>query len=152
MIKILSFCLMGLFFLASCSPSSVKDNVQHGINKGGEIVGQTAGEFASGVGNGVEKAFEIKLQLSDELTARGVRLGKVILSNDSAGTDNVLNVYVIFGQDFKGVLTAKAFDDNGLEMGRSKLPVDAKRDDAQFFEFHFDAKTNIDHNSKITVQ
>jgi hypothetical protein len=61
-------------------------------------------------------------------------------------------VYVIFTQDFKGSLTAKAYDDNSLEMGRVKIAVEGKKDEAKYVEFHFDKRTNIDSKNMLKIE
>lgn len=101
---------------------------------------------------GVEQAFNINIELSDHLKQKGIKLGKVILANDSLGTDNMLNVYIIFDKDFKEPITLKAFDNRGLEMGRSKQEITATKDEARFYDFHFDKRTNIDTDSKIVME
>jgi len=49
-------------------------------------------------------------------------------------------------------LVAKVFDRKGLEMGRARQKVTAVKGDAKFIEFHFDKRTNIDVDSKITIE
>jgi len=125
--------------LSSCSSDSIKEK----INKAGDVAGQTAGEFIEGASKGVKKVFDVKLKLSDALVAQGIALGKCSVSSDSLGSDNMLLAYIIFNKDFKGTLTAKVFDENGLEMGRSKSSVSSTTGNAGFVEFHFDKNTHI---------
>jgi hypothetical protein len=134
--------------LTACS-TSTRDKT---LSKGGEVVGRTVGKFAQGVSGGVEQAFNVNIELSDQLKQKGVKLGKVILSNDTLGTDNMLSVYIIFDKDFKEPITLKAFDNRGLEMGRSKQEIIATKDDARFYDFKFDKRTNIDTDSKIVME
>ena len=63
-----------------------------------------------------------------------------------------LVLYVIFNKDFDGKLTAKAFDEQNLEMGRSLVQLSGKQGDAKFIEFHFDKRTNIDSKNKLTIE
>ncbi|MBK6837206.1 MAG: hypothetical protein IPG90_02110 [Bacteroidetes bacterium] len=139
-----------LFFLLlfSCSSESVKEK----INKAGDVTGQAIGEFTEGVSSGVEKAFDTKVLIADGLKAQGIECGKTTVSSDSSAADNLLTVYVIFNQDFSGEITAKAFDKVNNEMGRIKLAVNAKKDESRYLEFHFDPHTNIDHDSKLTIE
>lgn len=134
--------------LAACSGSDIKEK----INKAGDVAGQTAGEFIEGASKGVQKAFDVKVEMQDELKNKGLEFGKTTVTSDSIGEDNLLLVYVIFHQDFKDTLTAKVFDEQSLEMGRSKVIINTKKDDAQFLEFHFDRRTNIDSKNKITIE
>lgn len=134
--------------LTACSTSSIKDK----INKTGNAVGQVTGEFIEGASKGVSKAFDVKVELPQYLTDKGLQFGKATVTSDSIGTDNLLVLYIIFNKDFDGLLTAKAFDNQLLEMGRSSAQVSGKKNDAKFVEFHFDKRTNIDSKNKLTVE
>ena len=131
----------------SCST----DNIKEGINTVGDVAGQTAGEFIEGASKGVEKAFDIKVTLSDDLKKKGLEFGKTYITNDSLSTDNLLMVYIIFNQDYSDTLKAKVYDDKQLEMGRTTAVVNGKKDQAMFVEFHFDKRTNIDSKNVLTV-
>lgn len=143
--------MISLFFviaLIQCSSNDTKEK----INKVGNVTGQAVGELVSGISSGVKKAFDVKIDLPKSLTDKGIRLGKTSVSSDSTGNDNLLTVYIIFNNDFKGELTAKAFDNKGLEMGRVKLNIEGKKDEAKYFDFHFDKRTKIDFDSKLTIE
>jgi hypothetical protein len=45
-----------------------------------------------------------------------------------------------------------AFDNKGLEIGRSSIEITAQKDLAGYFDFHFDARTNIDSDGKIVME
>ncbi len=143
---ILSFSI--LVYLAACTSTTIKDN----INKAGDVAGQAAGEFVEGASKGVSKAFDVKIELSKDLSDKGLQFGKTTVTNDSIGTDNLLLLYLIFNKDFDGSLTAKAFDNQSLEMGRANVKVTGKKNEARFIEFHFDKRTNIDSKNKLTVE
>jgi hypothetical protein len=132
----------------SCSTDTIKD----GINKAGNVAGQTAGEFIEGASKGVEKAFDVKVALSEDLKKKGLELGKTYITSDSLATDNLLMVYVIFNSDFSDTLKAKVFDEKNLEMGRATTIVSAKKNEARFVDFHFDKRTNIDSKNVLTVE
>lgn len=68
------------------------------------------------------------------------------------GEDNLLIVYTIFHSDYNDTIMAKVFDENTQEMGRTTAIVSAKKDEAKFIEFHFDKRTNIDSEHKITIE
>jgi hypothetical protein len=146
--KIIYLFSVTIFFLASCSSCQVKEKA----NKAGDVAGQVIGEFASGVSNGVEEAWETSVVPNETLKSQGIQFGKTTVSSDSVGKDNLLTIYVIFNQDFKGQMTAKAFDSKGLEMGRVKVDVKGKKDEARFIDFHFDRRTNIDNDSKLAIE
>ena len=146
--KIIAVILSASFTLFSCSTSSVKEK----INQAGDVAGQVAGEFAEGAGKGLIKAFDVKVSVSETLTAKGIQLGKTTVTSDTLGTDNLLVAYVIFNNDFKGSLTAKVVDENGLETGRSTIQVEGIKNDAQYIEFLFDKRTNIDSKNLVTIE
>ena len=134
--------------LAACSSNSIKEK----INKVGDVAGQTAGEFIEGASKGVQKAFDVKITPPEGLKTKGINFGKATVSSDSAGTDNLLLLYVIFNADFEGKLTAKVFDDQAQEKGRSAQTLSGKKDEAKFIEFHFDKRTNIDSKDKLVIE
>jgi hypothetical protein len=139
---------IGIIILGSCSSSSTKEK----INKAGDITGQVVGQFSKGVANGVTKAFDVSIELPKTLMDNGIKLGKMTVSSDTVGTDNLLVAYIIFDKDFNQTLTAKAFDSKGQEMGRVSVAVNEKKNEAKFVEFHFDKRTNIDSDSKLTFE
>lgn len=145
--KLFLGAVIGLFMHA-CSGPEAKEK----INRVGDVAGETVGEFVSGVSSGVSKAFDVKVTLPSGLADQGLKFGKVTVSSDTVGTDNLLTLYVIFEKNFKGTLTAKVFDDKQLEMGRARVGLRGKAGEARFVEFHFDRRTNIDTNSKIVVE
>jgi hypothetical protein len=146
-----TFQFVGLLLLVtiySCSSSSLKEN----INKTGDAAGQAIGEFASGISSGVKKAIEPKIEIGGNLKNNGISFGKMTISADSADNDNILVAYVIFNLDFSGNITAKAFDNKNLEMGRVKMEIKGKKDEARYIEFHFDKRTDITNDSKLSLE
>ncbi len=117
-----------------------------------EKIGETAGGMVKGIETGVKKARAINLNYTESLTEKGISNGKVTLKNDKEGTDNLLSVYLIFSKKFKGKIIAKAYDNQGLEMGRSSIKVEAQDGDAGFYDFHFDKRTNIDRDGRIVLE
>jgi hypothetical protein len=145
--KIAIFVLAAVGLLA-CTSNSIKEK----INKAGDIAGEATGEFIEGASKGVEKAFDVDIRLNQNLVSKGIQFGKATITNDSIGVDNLLVLYVIFNQDYKGKLTAKAFDDKNLEMGRATIEIVGEKDETKYVEFHFDKRTNIDSKNKLTVE
>jgi hypothetical protein len=88
-----------------------------------EKIGETAGDMVKGIETGVKKARAINLTYTESLSEKGITNGKVTLKNDKVGTDNLLSVYLIFSKRFKGRVSAKAYDNQGLEMGRSSVKI-----------------------------
>ena len=74
------------------------------------------------------------------------------VSSDSIGNDNLLQIYIIFNSDLKKEITAKAFDSKKLEIGRVKIKIEGKKDEAKYFEFHFDKRTEINNDCKIVIE
>jgi hypothetical protein len=122
------------------------------LSNSSEKLGETAGDVVKGLESGVKKARTINVTYTETLIEKGITNGKVTLRNDTEGTDNLLSVYLIFSKNFKGKVIAKAYDNQGLEMGRSTTKIDAKDGDAGFYDFHFDKRTNIDRDGKIILE
>ena len=146
---IISFFFV-LALLVSCG--RVKEKARETINKSGETVGKTATEFFEGVSEGIDKTLQCELSLSSSLIDKGLKTGKFTIENSEDGRNNQLTVYLIFDRDFKSPVTAKAFDKNGLEMGRSKIDIEGKADEAGYFDFVFDKRTSIEVKSKIVLE
>lgn len=117
-----------------------------------EKIGETAGDMVKGIETGVKKARAINITYRESLSIKGITNGKVSLKNDKDGTDNLLSIYLIFSKRFKGKVSAKAYDNQGLEMGRSSVKIDVQDGDAGFYDFHFDKRTNIDRDGKIVLE
>jgi hypothetical protein len=134
--------------LFSCNRKSINDK----INKAGDVAGEAVGSFAKGVGNGATKAFDVNIDLQNSIYEKGLTIGKCTVKSDTAGTDNLLSAYFIFGKDYVGFITSKIFDNNNKEMGRISTTVKGKKGEAKFVDFHFDKRTNIDSDNKITLE
>ena len=60
MMKHTRFLLFAIAFsLFACNSSTIKEK----INQAGDVAGQTAGEFIEGASKGVQKAFDVKVEL-----------------------------------------------------------------------------------------
>jgi hypothetical protein len=139
-----------LIFAIACN--QVKETAKDAVNTAGDAAGQAVGEFGKGVGEGVDKALEVKPEFAASFLANGLKTGDVKVTSDSVGTDNVLNIYVVFEKACKCFATAKVYNAKGLEMGRCKTYVEGNKDDAKYIQFTFDKLTNIDADSKIVVE
>lgn len=144
----LYFISFSVVILTSCSSSSVKEKIE----QVGDAAGQTAGKLAKGIESGINKTFDVQVELPDGLKQKGIELGKAIVSSDTEGKDNLLSVYFIFSENYNGSITAKAFDNKSQEMGRTTTPVQGKKGEANYFDFHFDKRTNIDSDSKLIIE
>ncbi len=148
-----TFILIFLLSLITLSCNSVKEKTKEIINKSGETVGKAASEFIEGASEGIDQTLKCEITLSEELKKQGLSTGKYSITNDSTGgKDNQLTLYLIFEKDFDTILTAKAFDKEGLETGRTKLTVKGIAGNAQYFDFIFDKRMALEAKSKITIE
>lgn len=139
-----------LTLLMSCN--RIANKTKEGINKGGEVVGETATEFFEGVSEGVDKTLECDIILSENLLEQGLKTGVYDIKSQPIGNNNKLTIYLIFNKDFEQEIMAKAFNKNGLEIGRVKTLVSGKKNDAAYFDFNFDDRTDIGFRNKIILQ
>ncbi len=133
--------------LAACNGANVNEKIQNASEKAGQAVS----EMAKGVSKGVKSSFEIHISKTDSNSLKAIDFGKIELKSKD-GTDNMLSIYFIFKKDFSRKLLIKVYDNKGLEMGRSSQVVKGKKDEAGFIDFIFDKRTNIDNDSKITIE
>jgi hypothetical protein len=141
-----------LFCMALTSCKRVSEKAKETLNKAGEKVGEATTEFLEGVAEGVDKTLECEIVLSEELKKKGIQTGTFSVDRHLGSNNNKLTLYLIFEQDFKGTLFAKAFDKKGLEIGRSKIKVTGKAEDAGYYDFEFDERTNIGVRNKIVIE
>ena len=139
-----------IFLLISCN--RIANKTKEGINRGGEVVGETATEFFEGVTEGVDKTLECEILLSKNLKSKGLKTGVYDIESQPIGNNNKLTLYFIFNQDFGKVLIAKAYNKNGLEIGRAKSTVSGKKGEAGYYDFEFDERTDIGFRNKITIE
>jgi hypothetical protein len=144
------FLVLIITILSSCN--WLKEKTKESINKSGEIVSKTGSEFIDGASKGVEKTFQNKIELSEELKTLELEAGKIIINNSEDGTDNILTVYLIFGENFEKNITVKVFDENNQEYGRTTKTVIGNKGEATYFDFDFDKRTNINGKGKITFE
>ena len=139
-----------LFVLTSCN--RIADKTKEGINKGGEVVGETATEFFEGVSEGVDKTLECEIKLSNQLVNKGLRTGVYDIISGANDNNNKLTLYLIFDKGINQTIIAKAYNKNGLEIGRAKTAINANAEDAGYYEFEFDKRTDIGFRNKIMIE
>lgn len=66
-----------------------------------------------------------------------MKTGRFVVEDADGGHNNQLTIYIIFDKDFQSSVIAKAFNKNGLEIGRAKIDVKGKTDEAGYFDFIF---------------
>jgi len=74
------------------------------------------------------------------------------LDKSIASSSNITSVYIIAKQDFTGSVKLKAFDQDGVEIGRSTQELQLTNDDAQYFDFSFDQRTPLSQAVKFTLE
>ncbi|WP_460219013.1 hypothetical protein [Psychroserpens sp. MEBiC05023] len=149
--SIIYILVLTLFVVYGCQ--RVKDKTQDTINAGGEIVGESAAEFVEGISEGIDRSLECRIELSKSLLEKGLETGKYSITNNPAGgNDNLLTLYLIFNQDFNDILYIKVYDKNGLETGRAKLEVKGEKGFADYFDFTFGKRVEIEAKSLIQVE
>lgn len=141
--------LTSLITLHSCG--GISKDTGNAIGKGGEMVGKSAGEFFSGVGQGVEAATDCKIILSDELKAAGLSTGTYTVEDSGNGTHNAFVLYLIYEKDFSGKIQAKVSDVSGAEKGRVSREISGKAGNAAYIDFVFDQRTRIENKNTIEL-
>lgn len=137
--------------LATPSCNRVSETSKEVINKTGETVGKGVSEFAKGVEEGVNKSYECKLEVSEPLSKLGLRTSKFRINKITNTNKNTLSVYCMFVADFKQTVLVKVIDANGNEYGRVKQSIQMLKGEAQFFDFVFDDKVDIEDKSTFII-
>lgn len=145
---IIIFCMS--FLVISCN--RIANKTKEGINKGGEVVGETATEFFEGVSEGVDKTLECEIKLSKDLIEQGLKTGVYNVDSNSEGNNNQLTLYFIFDNDISKDVMAKVYNKKGLEIGRAKTFISGKSGDAGYYDFEFDKRTDIGFRNKIIIE
>ena len=60
-----------LILFLSCD--RISNKAKEGINRGGEVVGESATEFFDGVSDGVDKTLDCEIIFSEELLNKGLK-------------------------------------------------------------------------------
>ena len=117
----------------------------------GSKVGETVTDFAQGVGKGIDKEMTVEVELSESLTKRGV--SKTIAKSLGMEHPNQkgISVYLKSTEQFKAKLIAKAFDQNGSEIGRSIVDVELGADDAKHVTFTFEQQLDTQLVKKYSI-
>ncbi len=136
--------------LLSCNWA--KDKAKGAVNKTGEVVAKTGSEFAQGLSNGVDKSFSNEVVVSGALKAAGLRTGKITYHGTDSTTDNIVTAYLIFDKDLDQHITIKVLNAEGVEYGRTTQPVKGGKGEANYWDFVFDRRTNIDGKGKLVVE
>jgi hypothetical protein len=125
--------IIAIVSLAACHNTSKK-------------VGEAGTEIVTSIREGIDKNLECTLELSPALQAKGLRTGKFIIDHST------LSVYFIFDNDLDAAVTARVVDKYGQEYGRATQTISGKKNEARFYDFVFDKRTDIESKSKIIIE
>ena len=143
----LAATLLAALLLGACDRAG--EAAKNTINKSGEVVGQAASEFLKGAKEGVEETLALPVVLDTSLDDLGLSVGKT----EATGGEgyHTLNVYLIFDRDLSDSLIAKAYDADGLEMGRVRFGVHGKAGDAVWHTITFPEQTDLEAKGKVVL-
>lgn len=132
--------LAGLVLSGGCGQESM-DKAKRATNKAGQVVGEGASSFFTGIGAGIDKTIaSYDVRLSNELKSAGVsvNVGKHVEGVASNNWRQALSFYVINKMPVTGVMRIRLFNDKGQEIGRSTAPIAFAADDARYVPFYLD--------------
>jgi len=136
--------------VSSCNWAEKK--TKQALNKGGEFAGSAATEVIEGVTTGVERTWKVDVELSSELRARGLQLGRTQVVGDEQGRDNRLVIYLSTDKGLRDTLSAIALDKDMLEMGRTTLVVDAPPNSGDHYVLQFQDRTDLERKSRVVIR
>ena len=135
---------VGLVLLTGCG--RVKEQAKRATNKAGEVVGEGASSFFTGVGQGIDKTVTTyDVRLSDELRNEGLST-TIAKRMDGSSTNNwqqTLSIYVQNKAPLSGNLRIRLFNDKDQEIGRSTTKVGFAADDARYVPFTLDKEIPV---------
>jgi hypothetical protein len=151
MIKKISILLVVLGLFSACNQT--KDKADKALNKAGEEVGKSASELTHGIVEGVEKSIKAKIEISKELQDLGLEFGKYSIDRSGNNTNrNLLVIYFIFNKKIDTTLNLKAYDKEGVEIGRASIEVKQDAGTADYFDIIFNDRTDIGSKSRILIE
>ncbi len=132
-------CTACALLVMSCGGGDKKQGGESVAKRAGSKVGETLTDFASGVGKGVDTTLVIPVDLSDDLKSSGVSK-TVAKSLGIEGHGKGFTVYLVTTKPLVGDLIAKAYDQQGQEIGRAKSSVKMTADEAKYVTFTFESE------------
>jgi hypothetical protein len=133
-----------IVFAAGCG--RVTDKASRATNKAGQLVGEGASSFFTGVGAGIDKTVTTyDVRLSDELRSAAVSttIAKRMDGSASNNWQQTLSIYVQNQTPLTGTLRVRLFNDKDQEIGRSTTPVVFAKDDARYVSFTLDKEIPV---------
>jgi hypothetical protein len=122
------------------------------LKEKGNSLGQTAGkgltELVKGVGSGVKDVVNppVNAQLSPEVAALGLTIEHASEASGD-GDARLIEANIKFAKPFRGKLTARAFDDQGKELGAGTLygELDKHPGSDELIRFRFPSSLRLSH-------
>ncbi|MDR1888989.1 MAG: hypothetical protein LBQ81_06380 [Zoogloeaceae bacterium] len=110
--------------------------------KVGEVLGGSVSNTLGTAIRTMDEESQVTVELDDSLKAKSLTINqaKDAVDPEHYKTRTRFTAYLVSDKDFKGTLLAKAFDGAGTEIGRSRIDVDVKADDAGWVDFDFPAQ------------
>lgn len=124
----------------------VKDKASRATNKAGQLVGEGASSFFTGVGAGIDKTVTTyDVRLSEQLRSAAVSttIAKRMDVSASNNGQQTLSIYVQNQTPLTGTLRVRLFNDKDQEIGRSTTPVVFAKDDARYVSFTLDKEIPV---------
>lgn len=113
------------------------DDDESGAKKTGRGIGKGATDFVKGMGEGIDEAMKVEVELGPAMIAKGFK--KTVSKSTGMSTEKKgVAVYITSDNAYSGELRAKALNKAGLEIGRSTVDVTFDKDDAKYVTFMFD--------------
>lgn len=109
------------------------------------------GNVFKGMADGVDRVeSDYQIDLHDGATTKTLSAGRAVAGTGSGVKS--LKVYLKSEKAYSGDLQIRAFDEKGMEVGRSnKVPGVLSDDDAQYLEFSFDSATPMSRVAKFVL-
>lgn len=151
--QLLKWCtpiILGAILLVACDRA--KQGTKDVLNEGGRVAGTAAGEVLEGVTTGVEDTWSVKVDLSEARKQQGLGLGKVEVETGEGGNDNLLVVYLTTTTAVNDSLRVIAYDNDGAEMGRTMVRINAAAGSGDFYEAQFPKRTDLERKSRVTIE
>ena len=132
--------------VAATGCGRIKDKASRATNKAGQLVGEGASTFFTGVGAGIDKTVTTyDVRLSEELRSAAVTttIAKRMDGSASNNWQQTLSIYIQNQTPLTGTLRIRLFNDKDQEIGRSTTPVVFSKDDARYVAFTLDKEIPV---------
>jgi len=113
----------------------------------GKTVGEGLHDFASGIGAGVDENLEVDCEVGPKMKELGLDVSVAKQRSITGVGGKVVEVYVLSSKECFAALTMLAKDNEGREVGRSKVVEAFEEDGGKYVEMEFDAR--IDMNTVV---